>query len=104
LEFFEAHLRASGNLAIFANMRAESPESLAKLLFDNCSIAGCRSQPFPGFTPVIHPPIGMQSTLSSIAMKSFSAVNELRTIGGSGVVVMPVLIFLRKNLPVSRLC
>ncbi len=40
LEYFEAHLRASGNLAVFANMRGNSPESVAAQIFKYCHFAG----------------------------------------------------------------
>ena len=40
LESFDAHLRAEGNLAIFANMRGKSPESIGQLIFDKTSIGG----------------------------------------------------------------
>jgi ATP phosphoribosyltransferase len=41
LETFEAHLRARDNLAIFANMRGETPEAIAEKIF-----ADCRDRPF----------------------------------------------------------
>src|SRR5512138_1288498 len=40
LEFFEAHLRAADNLAIFANIRGTSPEAIAESIFRQPVIAG----------------------------------------------------------------
>jgi ATP phosphoribosyltransferase len=90
LEFFEAHLRASENLAIFANMRGDSPEAIAQLIFSQPVIAGLQG---PTVSRVI---VRSQETnwyaVNIIVRRSqvFQAITELRSIGGSGVVVMPV--------------
>lgn len=90
LEFFEAHLRASENLAVFANMRGASPEAIADLIFSQPVIAGLQG---PTVSRVI---VREQDThwfaVNIIVRKSqiFQAITELRSIGGSGVVVMPV--------------
>jgi ATP phosphoribosyltransferase len=99
LEFFEAHLRASGNMAIFANMRAESPESLAQLIFAQCSIRGLQG---PTISRVY--PRDLSSNWYAVNIivhrdELFSAVNELRAIGGSGVVVMPVTYIFEEEPP-----
>lgn len=90
LEFFEAHLRAAENLAIFANMRGASPEAIAALIFTQPTIAGLQG---PTISRVI---VREQDAnwyaVNIIVQRSqiFQAISELRSIGGSGVVVMPV--------------
>ena len=91
LEFFEAHLRASANLALFANMRGESPEAIANLIFSQKTIGGLQG-------PTIAPVIVREKDgtnwydVNIVVRKSelFAAITELRSIGGSGVVVQPV--------------
>lgn len=90
LEYFEAHLRASDNLAIFANIRGDSPEAIAQQIFNQPAIAGLQG---PTISRVI---VREQNqnwyAVNIIVQRSqiFQAINELRSIGGSGVVVMPV--------------
>ena len=101
LETFEAHLRAEGNLAIFANMRGDSPESIAHLIFSQTSIGGLQG---PTISRVV---VREQNAASNwfavnvIVHRSelFKAVNELRAIGGSGVVVMPVTYIFEEEPP-----
>ncbi|MBN1536245.1 MAG: ATP phosphoribosyltransferase [Anaerolineales bacterium] len=90
LEFFEGHLRARENLAVFANMRGTSPEAIAELLFNRCNIHGLQG-------PTISRVIVQEGdpnwyAVNIIVQRSqiFQAINELRAIGGSGVVVMPI--------------
>jgi ATP phosphoribosyltransferase len=90
LEFFEAHLRASGDLAIFANMRGDSPEAIAARIFNECSIAGLQG-------PTISRIVVKEDAQNWYAVNIIVAreiilrtIRELRAIGGSGVVVMPI--------------
>ena len=90
LEFFEAHLRASENLAIFANMRGESPEAIAELIFAHCSVKGLQG---PTISRVIvqNPETNWYAVNIIVPrVQIFQTITELRAIGGSGVVVMPV--------------
>lgn len=90
LEFFEAHLRADENLAVFANMRGTSPEAIAELIFTRCNIRGLQG---PTISRVIVPgddPNWYAVNLIVQRSQIFQAITELRAIGGSGVVVMPV--------------
>ncbi|MCE1253483.1 MAG: ATP phosphoribosyltransferase [Anaerolineae bacterium] len=99
LEFFEAYLRASGNLAIFANMRAESPESLADLIFAQCTIRGLQG---PTISRVYPRDLSKNWYAVNIIVhrdELFSAINELRAVGGSGVVVMPVTYIFEEEPP-----
>jgi ATP phosphoribosyltransferase len=101
LETFEAHLRAEGNLAIFANMRGESPESIAHLIFSQTSIGGLQGPTISRV--VVREQEGVQKwfAVNVIVHRSelFKAVNELRAIGGSGVVVMPVTYIFEEEPP-----
>ncbi len=90
LEFFDAHLRASENLAIFANMRGTSPEAIAAQIFSKPTIAGLQG---PTITRVIvreQDPNWYAVNIIVQRSQIFQAISELREIGGSGVVVMPV--------------
>lgn len=90
LEFFEAHLRAADNLAIFANMRGPSPEAIAERIFNQPVIAGLQG---PTVSRVIvrgNDPNWFAVNIIVQRSKIFEAITELRSIGGSGVVVMPV--------------
>jgi ATP phosphoribosyltransferase len=90
LEFFEAHLRSSGNLSVFANMRGDSPESIAERIFSECNIPGLQG-------PTISRIIVREEEQNWYAVNIIvphsgiiQAIRELRAIGGSGVVVVPV--------------
>lgn len=90
LEFFDAHLRASENLAIFANMRGTSPEAIAGQIFSKPTIAGLQG---PTITRVIvreQDPNWYAVNIIVQRNQIFQAISELREIGGSGVVVVPV--------------
>jgi ATP phosphoribosyltransferase len=90
LEFFEAHLRADENVMIFANMRGESPEAIAESIFRTCHIPGLQG---PTISRVIvRDNAESWYAVNIVVQKSnlYQAINELRGIGGSGVVVTPV--------------
>lgn len=92
LEFTEAYLRAQNSFQITANMRGRSPEAIAKRMFEQTSIGGLQG-------PTVAPVITRDSlengsgwfAVNIIVQKTdvFQAVNELRRIGGSGVIVTP---------------
>ncbi len=91
LEYMEAHFRAAGSHLVIANIRGESPEAIAKLIFGQPHIGGLQG---PTIAPVI-PPNGEKSNwyaISIVVQQSdlFAAMAELRAIGGSGVIVSPV--------------
>ncbi len=102
LEFFEAHLRASENLAVFANMRGDSPEAIAERIFSSCSIQGLQG---PTISRVIvQAPESRWYAVNLIVPRAqvFQAINELRAIGGSGVVVMPLTYIFDEEPPRYR--
>lgn len=102
LEYIEAHLRASENLAIFANMRGESERAIAEKIFQQETIGGLQG-------PTISQVVVRSGESSWYAVhivvrrdKLFDAVSELRAIGGSGVVVAPVTYIFEEEPPRYR--
>ena len=92
LEFFEAHLRAQAHYLVFANMRGESPEAIADLMFTRTHLGGLQG---PTISRVIAREGGVRQGWYDVNIvvrkdKVMQAVQELRSIGGSGVVVSPV--------------
>jgi ATP phosphoribosyltransferase len=90
LEYIEAHLRAEGHLAVFANMRGESSQAIAARMFDQKTLGGLQG---PTVSPVVTQDerngwFAVHIVVSRDSL--FEAVAELRAIGGSGVVVTPV--------------
>ncbi len=89
LEFIVAHLRATENVSIFANIRGDSPEGIARLMFTQSVIGGLQG---PTLSPVITRQ-GEKWYAAHLVVRSdqlVQAITELRQIGGSGVVVSPV--------------
>ena len=89
LEFIVAHLRANENLSIFANIRGESPQQIAKAMFSKTVIGGLQG---PTISQVITRQDGDWHAVHLVVRKDqlAEAISELRQIGGSGVVVAPV--------------
>jgi ATP phosphoribosyltransferase len=92
LEFMEAFLRAQGSHVVTANIRGQSPEQIARKMFAQATIGGLQG---PTISRVVvrddlHNE-GEWYAINIIVKKSeiFQAVNELRQIGGSGVIVTP---------------
>jgi ATP phosphoribosyltransferase len=92
LEFIEAYLRAQQSFQITANMRGPSPEAIAKRMFEQTNLGGLQG---PTVAPVVaHNSQKSDSSWFAVNIivpkaKVFEAVNELRQIGGSGVIVTP---------------
>jgi len=95
LEFTEAHLRAEAHYLVVANMRGESPQAIARQIFAQHVLGGLQG---PTIAPVV-----VRDDLSvdggphwhavQVVVrrdKLIQAIAELRSIGGSGVVVTPV--------------
>jgi ATP phosphoribosyltransferase len=89
LEFIVAYLRAESNVALFANIRGVSPESVAELILKKNVIRGLQG---PTISRVITHQGEDWFAVNLIIKKSQlgEAISELRSIGGSGVVVTPV--------------
>ena len=92
LERFEAHLRAEEHYTVIANVRGESPEAVAKKVFDQPDLGGLQG-------PTISRVYLRESTDTSwyaisivVAKKALhTSINQLRDIGGSGVLVLPLI-------------
>ncbi|MGB7876976.1 MAG: ATP phosphoribosyltransferase, partial [Anaerolineales bacterium] len=89
LEYFSAHLRAREAVSVFVNIRGNSPESIARNMFTQKVIGGLQG---PTFSSVITRQ-GEQWYAAHLVVRKdqlAQAIAELRSIGGSGVVVAPV--------------
>jgi ATP phosphoribosyltransferase len=90
LEYVEAHLRAEDHLAVFANMRGDSPRAIAARMFEQETLGGLQG---PTISPVVVRGHDAGWYAVHIVVRRdclFDGVAELRSIGGSGVVVTPV--------------
>ena len=89
IEFIVAHLRAIDNVAIFANMRGESPESIGKKMFTQDVIGGLQG---PTISKIITQDNSSWYAVNIVVRKDqlAKAISELRAVGGSGVIVTPV--------------
>ena len=93
VEFIIAHLRATENVAIFANVRGETPEVIGARMTRKSVIGGLQG---PTISPVITLTDASETNrwhaVHIIVRKDrlAQAISELREIGGSGVVVTPV--------------
>jgi ATP phosphoribosyltransferase len=89
LEFIVAYLRAKDNLSIFANMRGDSPEDIAARMFTRAVIGGLQG---PTLSPVITRQGEKWYAAHLVVRKDqlSRAIAEIRSVGGSGVVVSPV--------------
>ncbi len=99
LEFIEAYQRAQNNVSVFANMRGKSPKAIAAKVFSQKTIGGLNG-------PTISNIIRKDSEPNWYALhivvhrdELFAAINELRDIGGSGVVVAPVTYIFEEEPP-----
>lgn len=99
LELIEAHLRAENNLSIFANVRGESAQAIAEKVFSQKTIGGLNG---PTVSSIIHRDGDPKWFALHIIIHRddlFSAISELRAIGGSGVVVAPVTYIFEEEPP-----
>ena len=89
IEFIVAHLRALDNVAIFANMRGESPELIGERIFTQAVIGGLQG---PTISPIVTRDRSSWYAVNIVVRKDqlAHAIAELRSIGGSGVIVTPV--------------
>jgi ATP phosphoribosyltransferase len=89
LEFIVAHLRAATHVSVFANIRGESRETIAQSMFKQSVIGGLQG---PTISSVITKRDGEWYAVHIVVsrIQLAKAIEELRAIGGSGVVVTPV--------------
>jgi ATP phosphoribosyltransferase len=88
LEYIEAHLRAEGSYLVTANVRGDSPETIAGRMRGRQHIAGLQG---PTISRVITYDGVEWFAINIVVRKAdlFPAIAELRAIGGSGVIVAP---------------
>ena len=99
LEYFEAYLRARTEIAIFANLRGTSPEEIAARIFTQPTIAGLQGPTISRVVVREQDPNWYAVNVIVPRTRLFQAVNEIRDIGGSGVVVMPVSYIFEEEPP-----
>ncbi len=89
LELISAHLRAKENLAIFANIRGSSEKEIEQKVFNQNVISGLQG---PTISRVLNRTNEPYYSIHVVVAKHslHQAVQEIRSIGGSGVVVSPV--------------
>jgi ATP phosphoribosyltransferase len=89
LEFIVAYKRASECVSVFVNMRGDSPDSIASLMFSQPLLGGLQG---PTISQVISRREEKWYAAHLVVHKDqlVQAIAELRQIGGSGVVVSPV--------------
>jgi ATP phosphoribosyltransferase len=99
LEYIEAHLRAEGNLLVTANMRGDSPEDIAQKMFTQTVVGGLQG---PTISPVIVRDATTKWYSVTVVVRRDQlplAIGELRSIGGSGIIVSPVTYIFEEEPP-----
>jgi len=99
LEYIEAHLRAEENLLVIANMRGSSPEAIAEKLFTQTSVGGLQG---PTISPIVTREADQGWHSVSIIVRRDhlpQAITELRSIGGSGIIVSSVKYIFEEEPP-----
>lgn len=99
LEFIEAWQRAQNNVSIFANMRGESPEAIAARIFAQKTIGGLNGPTISNIIRKDNEPNWYALHIIVHRDELSAAINELRDIGGSGVVVAPVTYIFEEEPP-----
>ncbi len=99
LELFEAHLRAEQHYNVIANIRGESAETVAQRLHQYPDLSGLQG---PTISPVYPKNPGRNNwyAISLMVKKTHlqTAIQQLRSVGGSGVVVLPAT-FIFEEIP-----
>jgi len=96
LEYIVAHLRASKAVSVFANMHGESPEHIARKMSNKKYIGGLQG---PTLSPIVTQGTEKWYATHLVVQKDqlADAISELRSIGGSGVVVAPLTYIFEKE-------
>ncbi|XP_034228925.1 ATP phosphoribosyltransferase 1, chloroplastic-like isoform X2 [Prunus dulcis] len=102
LERLEAHLRAEGQFTVTANMRGSSAEEVAERVLSQPSLSGLQG---PTISPVFCKRDGQISSdyyaiVICVPKKAlYKSVQQLRAIGGSGVLVSPLTYIFDEETP-----
>jgi ATP phosphoribosyltransferase len=91
LEYMEAHLRAENAYLVFANMRGETPEAIARRMFAQADLEGLQGPTISRVVVRDGQDTNWHAVNIVVAKDRLSrAIAALRRAGGSGVVVSPV--------------
>lgn len=101
LERLEAHLRASGQFTVTANMRGSSAEEVADRVLSQPSLSGLQG---PTVSPVFSKggralPDYYAIVICVPKRALYKSVQQLRAIGGSGVLVSPLTYIFDEETP-----
>lgn len=102
LERLEAHLRAVGQFTVTANMRGSSAEEVAERVLSQTSLAGLQG---PTISPVFCKRDGKVSAdyyaiVICVPKKAlYKSIQQLRAIGGSGVLISPLTYIFDEETP-----
>ncbi|KAK4788153.1 hypothetical protein SAY86_019472 [Trapa natans] len=102
LERLEAHLRASGQFTVVANMRGSSDEEVATRVLSQPSLSGLQG---PTVSPVFCKRDGKivadyYAVVICVPKKElYKSVQQLRAIGGSGVLISPLTYIFDEDPP-----
>lgn len=99
LELFEAHLRAEQHYNVIANIRGESAETVAQRLHQYPDLSGLQGPTISSVYPK-NPGRNNWYAISLMVKKTRlqTAIQQLRSVGGSGVVVLPAT-FIFEEIP-----
>ncbi|KAJ7946585.1 ATP phosphoribosyltransferase [Quillaja saponaria] len=102
LERLEAHLRAIGQFTVVANMRGSSAEEVAERILSQTSLSGLQG---PTISPVFCKRDGKVAAdyyaiVICVPKKAlYKCVQQLRAIGGSGVLISPLTYIFDEETP-----
>ncbi|GAB2233284.1 hypothetical protein Droror1_Dr00002503 [Drosera rotundifolia] len=102
LERLEAHLRAAGQFTVVANMRGSSAEEVAERILGQPSLSGLQG---PTVSPVFCKRDGIvraeyYAIVICVRKKAlYESIQQLRAIGGSGVLVSPLTYIFDEETP-----
>ncbi len=99
LEYIEAHLRAKDNVLVIANMRGDSPATIAQKIFTQTHVGGLQG---PTISPVVtrESAQGWHSVTVVVRRDCLpQAITELRLVGGSGILVSPLTYIFEEEPP-----
>ncbi len=100
LERFEAHLRASDHYAIIANMRGDSPEEVARKVFSQPNLGGLQGPTISRVYLRDESDTGWYAITIVVKKQGLHGViQQIRAIGGSGVLVMPITYIFEEEPP-----
>ncbi|CAI9764542.1 unnamed protein product [Fraxinus pennsylvanica] len=102
LERLEAHLRAAGQFTVTANMRGSSAEEVAERILSQTSLSGLQG---PTVSPVFCKRNGKVTAdyyaivICAPKKELYKSVQQLRAIGGSGVLISPLTYIFDEETP-----